>query len=314
MKEIVIESNDAHQRLDKFILKRFKSMPKSLMYKYIRKKYIKLNGKKCDISTILNVGDVLSLYISHEFLDTPAVKNYDFLKAPSSFDIIYEDENIILIDKKQGLIVHPDKNYDCDTLVYRLKHYLYLKGEYNPDNENGFAPALVNRLDRNTGGIVIGAKNFNSLQILNAKMKNREIKKLYLCLVHGKMPKKEDLLIGYCTKNESTNKMSIHNKFKENSKEIKTKYKVLEVFNGNSLLEIELLTGRTHQIRAHLASIGNPILGDVKYGKNINKNSLYKFQALYSYKLVFNFTSQSTNLDYLNNKEFTTENVKFIKK
>ncbi len=315
MKNITILKNDANQRLDKFILKRFKTMPKSLMYKYIRTKYIKVNGKKCDKATMLKEGDIITLYIKDEFFDTPVVKNYDFMKAPTDLNIVYEDENIILLDKKQGLIVHPDKNYDCDSLVYRLKNYLYKKGQYNPESENSFAPALVNRIDRNTGGIVIGAKNAQSLRELNYRMKERQIRKYYKCLVNGKMSKKEEFLTAYVLKNENKNKVIISNENKDGYKEIKTKYKVLKEYDNNtSLLEIELLTGRTHQIRAHLASIGHSILGDTKYGKNQNMNSEYKFQALYSYRLCFNFSDNISHLEYLNNKEFVVDNITFRKK
>ncbi|MGN0550721.1 MAG: RluA family pseudouridine synthase [Acutalibacteraceae bacterium] len=315
MRTVIIEKNDANQRLDKFILKRFKTMPKALMHKYIRTKYIKVNGKRCDPALKLNEGDVVTLYIKDEFFETQNTKSYDFLKAPKTLNIIYEDNNIILLDKKQGLIVHPDENYHFDSLVSRLKHYLYDKGEYNPEKENSFAPALVNRIDRNTGGIVIGAKNAEALRIMNLKMKNRELKKLYLCLVHGKMKKREEILCAYAVKDEGKNRVYISREFKDGAKEIRTKYKVLEEYDNNtSLLEIELLTGRTHQIRAHLGSVGHPILGDVKYGRNENKNSQYKYQALYSYKLIFDFKGEETPLEYLNHKCFEVQNVTFQKK
>ena len=313
MKTLEIKKNDANQRLDKFLQKRFKTLPKSLMYKYIRKKCIKVNGKKCDINTMLCEGDVLTFYIKDEFFENSEEKSYDFLKAPTKFDIVYEDENLILIDKKPGIIVHPDKNYHFDSLVSRVQHYLYNKGEYNPDEEKAFSPALVNRIDRNTGGIVIAAKNAESLRILNAKMKTRELEKFYLCLVYGKPKKNSDILFGYITKNESKNKVTVHKTEVENSKEIKTKYEVLD-FNGDySLVEVELLTGRTHQIRAHMASIGNPLVGDTKYCKNRKSPDGIKYQALYSYKLRFNFTENSGLLDYLNGKEFFVKNVWFAK-
>ena len=311
MRQIEITKNDSNQRLDKFLTKRFKNMPQSLMYKYIRTKYIKLNGKKCEISSRLNEGDILTLYIKDEFFEEQP-DEYDFLKAPVKLDIIYEDENIMLLNKKPGLIVHPDENYHFDSLIARVQHYLYDKGEYEPKKENSFAPALVNRIDRNTGGIVIAAKNAETLRIMNQKVKDRELNKYYLCIALGIFEKKSDLLTGYLEKNESQNRVYISKKPTENSKTIKTKYKVLAEKNNFSLVEVDLLTGRTHQIRAHLASIGHPLLGDGKYGKNeINRKMGYKWQALYSYKLSFNFTTDGGILEYLNGRTFTAPEIWF---
>ena len=311
MRQIEITKNDSGQRLDKFLTKRFKNMPQSLMYKYIRTKYIKLNGKKCEISSRLSEGDILTLYIKDEFFEEQP-DEYDFLKAPVKLDIIYEDENIMLLNKKPGLIVHPDENYHFDSLIARVQHYLYEKGEYEPKKENSFAPALVNRIDRNTGGIVIAAKNAETLRIMNQKVKDRELNKYYLCIALGIFERKSDLLMGYLEKNEKQNRVYISKKPTENSKTIKTKYKVLAEKNNFSLVEVDLLTGRTHQIRAHLASIGHPLLGDGKYGKNeINRKMGYKWQALYSYKLSFNFTTDGGILEYLNGRTFTAPEVWF---
>ncbi len=312
MRTIEIRKNDANQRLDKFLAKRFKTMPKSLMYKYIRTKYIKVNGKRCEISTHLNEGDVITLYIKDEFFDEPQFDTYDFLRAPSKLDIVYEDENIILLNKPTGLLCHPDENYHFDSLLARLQHYLYDKNEYNPKDENSFAPSLANRIDRNTGGIVIAAKNAESLRILNQKIKDRELKKYYLCVVHGTPKRNQSTMTDYLEKNEKQNRVYISSRPTANTKTIKTRYKVLSSFNSMSLLEVELLTGRTHQIRAHMAYIGHPLVGDGKYGTNkINKDSQLKWQALCSYKLKFAYKTDAGILEYLNGKSFEIKDIWF---
>lgn len=312
MRTIEIKENDGGQRLDKYLSKRFKTMPKSLMYKYIRTKYIKLNGKKCDKSDFIKAGDVLTLYIKDEFFEQSAEKNYEFLKAPDKLEIIYEDENIIILDKKPGLIVHQDKSYHFDCLVMRVLHYLYKKGEYDPECEKSFTPALVNRIDRNTGGIVIAAKNAESLRILNAKIKSREVEKYYLALLSGCPKKESGILRDHLVKNNSTNTVRVTKKPVEGSKEIITEYRIVEKRDKTSLAEIKLHTGRTHQIRAHMASIGCPLAGDSKYGKGkkgfVNDR---KYQALYAYKIKFAFTSDAGRLSYLNGKEFEVKNVGF---
>ena len=311
MKSFTIEKNDADQRLDKFLTKSCPKLPKALMYKYIRIKRIKVNGKRAEISTRLSVGDKVDMYINDEFFEKKETV-YDFMSASKSIDIVYEDENIILLNKKVGLLSHPDETEYVDTLITRVKRYLFEKGEWHPDEETSFTPALVNRIDRNTSGIVICAKTAEALRILNQKMKDRELHKIYLCIVHGKMNKDKELLEGYLVKDEKKNKVFVSKKPKEGAKLIRTGYKVLGCRDGLSLLEINLLTGRTHQIRAHLASVGHPLVGDGKYGTNeLNKKTGYKKQCLCSHKLIFDFTTDAGGLEYLNKKEFTIEDVWF---
>ena len=309
---VTIGKNDAGQRLDKFLTKTYPNLPQSVLYKCIRTKDVKRNGKRCQRDDRLQEGDELSLYWQEEFFQT-APKEYDFLKAPKALSIVYEDENMMLLDKKPGLIVHPDQNYHFDSLIARVQHYLYDKGEYDPQGENAFAPALVNRIDRNTGGIVLAAKNAEALRILNQKVKDRELVKLYLCVVCGRLSQKEGLLTGYLEKNEAQNRVYILKKPKEGAKAIRTKYRVLAEKRDFSLLEVELLTGRTHQIRAHFASIGHPLAGDGKYGKNaVNKGIGFPYQALYSYKLGFRFQTDGGLLQYLDGREFSVEDVWFL--
>ena len=313
MKEFTINSNDSGQRTDKFIQKTLPNLPQSLLYKYIRLKRIKINGKKCEISTRLNAGDIVSMYINDEFFTQN--KDYEFLSAPSVLNIVYEDENILLADKKNGLVVHEDDENTVDTLINRILHYLYDKGEYSPDKENSFTPALCNRLDRNTGGIVIAAKNAEALRILNQKIKDREIEKKYLCITVGVPPKKSDTLTAYLEKDEKTNTVKVYDARRNGAKTIITTYRVLKEDGRLALLEVELGTGRTHQIRAQLAHIDCPLLGDGKYGINaVNREYSVKTQALYSYKLKFTFKSESGCLEYLNGKEFKVKDVWFENK
>ena len=312
MKELLINNNDAGQRMDKFIGKAVPLLPKSLMYKYIRSKRIKLNGKRCEISTRLNEGDAVQLYINDEFFE--AGREKAFLSAPAAVDIVYEDENLILLNKKAGLVVHEDDSQTADTLINRVTRYLYEKGEYDPDRENSFAPALCNRIDRNTSGIVICAKTAEALRVLNQKVKDRELKKQYLCVTVGIPEKKQARIEAFMVKNEKDNTVTVSDRPLPGGRTMITEYGVIDEDRDRqtALLEVDLITGRTHQIRAHLAHIGYPLLGDGKYGINrINREYNIKTQALCAYKLSFDFTTDAGSLGYLNGRSFEIKDVWF---
>ena len=305
MRELKIEKNDAGQRLDKFITKTL-DLPMSLLYKSIRLKKIKLNRKRAEAGMILAEGDTIQCFLADSFFE----KEKDFsalYRIEPKISVVYEDENILLVNKRPGVSVHEDEHSENNTLIMHILAYLAKKGEYEPEKEQSFTPALCNRIDRNTGGIVIAAKNAEALRVMNEKIKEREIDKFYLAAVHGIPEKKSDTLKGYLLKDEKTNTVKVFLKNPpKNAKSIITKYAVIAKNADSALLEVELLTGRTHQIRAHMASIGHPLLGDGKYGINkAERKKGYKYQALYSYRLRFNFNPEKKSaLDYLNGKEF----------
>lgn len=312
MKSFKITKNDSSQRLDKFVNKVCPLLPTSQLYKYIRLKRIKVNGKKSDISYKLSENDLVEMYINDEFFKLPDEKTA-FMSIIPKLDIIYEDENIILLDKKVGVVVHEDDDGTLDTLINNLKAYLYKKGEWLFENENSFTPALCNRIDRGTGGIVIAAKTACALRILNEKIKNHETEKYYLCLCFGKFEKPQSTIKNFLFKDEKQNRVFVLNNPKPGAKTAITDYKVLDFKNGISLVECHLQTGRTHQIRAHMAHIGHPLVGDTKYGTNKQNTKLpFKNQCLYSYKLRFDFKGDCQELEYLKGKEFAVNNIYFM--
>ena len=312
MKEFTIGSNDAGQRLDRFLAKAVPLLPASLAQKYIRLKRIKLGGKRVDRDTRLKEGDVLQLYINDEFFDKPREDNAYLTVATPKLNIVYEDDHILLVDKRPGLAVHPHDGAEYGrTLIDHIQAYLYQKREWRPREENAFTPALCNRIDRNTGGIVIAAKTAEALRVMNQKIKDRELDKRYLAIVEGTPKPRDGSLKGYLFKDAKKNRVFVTDTPQTGSKSCQTNYKTIVSKNGLSLVECELITGRTHQIRAQFAHAGHPLLGDGKYGK-LDKRFDRNYQALYSYKLTFTFSTEAGSLEHLNGKRFQVDQVDFV--
>ena len=311
MKELHIGKNDAGQRLDRFLAKAVPLLPASLAQKYIRLKRIKRNNARVNRDDRLNEGDVLQLYINDEFFEAPREDNAYLTVTTPKLHIVYEDEHILLVDKKPGVAVHPHDGAEYGrTLIDHIQAYLYAKREWRPREENAFTPALCNRIDRNTGGIVIAAKTAEALRILNQKIKDRELDKRYLAIVEGTPKPQKGVLKGYLFKDAVKNRVFVTDSPQNGAKSCETRYQVLQSRNGLSLVECELITGRTHQIRAQFAHAGHPLLGDGKYGK-LNKQYDRNYQALYSYRLTFTFTTDAGCLAHLNGKSFQVEKVDF---
>ena len=315
MREFTIGKNDAGQRLDRFVAKNLPLLPPALLQKYIRLKRIKVNGKGSKRDVRLETGDILQLYINDEFFDKPNEENLFLTVFKPQLNIVYEDENLLLVDKRPGMSVHADETEKVNTLINHIQAYLYQKREWNPKWENAFAPALCNRIDRNTGGIVIAAKNAEALRIINEKIRSHELEKSYLCITVGHPKRPEGRIEGFLLKDEKKKEVRFFRKPVPGGKTAVTLYRTLESRDGLSLVECRLLTGRTHQIRVSMAEIGCPLLGDGKYGRG-DVNRLYHEtrQALYSYKLRFDFQTNAGLLSYLNGQEFTVETVPFREK
>ena len=312
MKEFTIGSNDAGQRLDRWLTKAVPLLPAPLAQKYIRLKRVKRNGRGAKRDARLEPGDVLQLYISDEFFDAPSPDNAFLRVDKPRLDILYEDEHLLLLNKRPGMVVHPDDREQVNTLITHVQAYLYQKKEWSPYRENSFAPALCNRIDRNTGGIVIAAKTAEALRVMNQKIRDRELQKLYLCVIHGEICPREGELRGYILKDESKAQVRVFDRPVPGGKTAVTVYRTLDARDGLSLVECDLITGRTHQIRAQFAAAGHPLLGDGKYGRERdNKRYGRRFQALYSYKLRFAFTTDAGCLEHLNGREWTVEDVDF---
>ena len=305
MRELTIGKNDAGQRLDRFLSKALPLLPPALAQKYIRIKRVKVNGGRAQRDQRLSAGDVLQLYINDEFFDKPSEENLFLTLFKPHLTVVYEDEHLLLADKPQGMVVHADETEKVNTLINHIQAYLYQKREWNPKWENAFTPALCNRIDRNTGGIVIAAKDAETLRVINEKIRDRELDKRYLCITVGRPRKPEGRVECFLLKDEQKKQVSVYHKPIPGGKTAITDYKV-------SLVEIGLETGRTHQIRATMADLDCPLLGDGKYGRgDVNRRYGETRQALYAYKLTFDLPTDAGHLNYLRGQSFTVENVPF---
>lgn len=313
MIEINITQNESNQRLDKLLFKYLNNAPSSFIYKMLRKKNIVLNNKKAKGKEILKSGDNIKLYLADDtiqkFKDSKTEK---IINNKSNLDIIYEDENILIINKESGILSQKSDIRDV-SLIDKAISYLYNNKIINDKSMELFVPGLCNRLDRNTSGIVVVGVNINSSKQLNLAFKNRTVHKYYHAIVAGQVVK-PNVIEGYLIKDENTNTVSISKTEVKDSNKIITNYKPLIIGTHFTLLEIELITGKTHQIRAHLASIGHPIIGDNKYGnellnKEVNKKFKVSSQLLHSYKLILP-NDLCNGLEYLSNKEFVAPKPK----
>ncbi len=315
MRELTVGKNDAGQRLDRFVGKSVPLLPSALLQKYIRLKRIKCNGQRAQRDQRLQEGDVLQLYINDEFFDQPREDNLFLTLFKPTLDIVYEDENVMLLNKRPGLVVHADETEKVNTLINHIQAYLYQKREWNPRWENAFTPALCNRIDRNTGGLVIAAKNAETLRIINEKIREREIEKRYLCITLGRPDPAAGRMECFLRKDEKKTLVRVYHRPVPEGKTAITDYKTLETRGELSLVEVRLETGRTHQIRASFADLGCPLLGDGKYGRgDVNRRYGETRQALYAYRLTFDFPTDAGLLNYLRGRSFTVENVPFREK
>ncbi len=315
MKEFLVGKNDAGQRLDRFAGKAAPLLPESLLQKYIRLKRIKVGGKGAKRDLRLAEGDTVQMYISDEFFEKPTDDNAYLKISTPRLDIVYEDENILLANKPVGMLCHSAGDWSANTLIANVQAHALRSGAWDPKAENSFAPALCNRIDRNTGGIVIAAKNAEALRVMNEKIKTREVDKYYLCVARGRPRPPEGRLEGYLFKDAKKNQVYVRSKPEPGAKTAVTEYRTLSTCDGLSLLECHLLTGRTHQIRAQLAAAGCPLLGDGKYGsERLSRPYGETHQALWSYRLIFRFDTDAGILDYLRGRSFSVSGVEFVEK
>ena len=315
MKEFTIRKNDAGQRLDRFVSKTVPLLPSSLLQKYIRLKRIKVNGKGFSRDGKLREDDRVQMYINDEFFEKPSESNAYLRITSPRLDVLYEDDNILLLNKEAGVLCHSDGGWAYDTLIARLQAYLFLSKDWDPRKENSFTPALCNRIDRNTQGIVIAAKNAETLRIINEKIRNREIDKEYLTVVSGRPSPPSGRIESQLFKEAERNMVMIKSRREPGTKTAVTEYSTLVSRGDLSLVRCRLLTGRTHQIRVQMASLKTPLLGDGKYGReSVNRKYGESGQLLCSYRLTMDFQTDAGQLNYLKGRTFSLDKIDFVEK
>ena len=311
MREFVIGPQDAGKRLDRWLQKAAPGLTSGLLQKYFRQKDIKVNGRPARRDAVLAAGDSVRAYLPEELFQPVRREDPLLSRFRWQLDVLYEDENILLVDKRPGVMVHPDADEKVNTLVTHVQAFLYQKGEYDSRAEGTFAPVPVNRIDRFTAGIVIFAKNEGAMRMLNQKIRDREIDKRYLCVVLGAPRPTVGTLRGYIQKN--ARRVTVLDRPAPGAQQAETKYRVLAAWDGLALLECALVTGRTHQIRAQFAHIRHPLLGDNQYGDSArNRKYGLEQQALCAYRLAFDFQTDAGALNYLRGRNFSTARVPFL--
>ena len=314
MKEYIIGEENAGKRLDRWLLKSFPSLPMSLAQKALRTGGVRLNGRKASGNARLAGGDKVEINLDEALLVQPR-KRVDPLLSTFRWhlDIVWEDENVLIVDKKPGLVAHPDRSEQVNTLLTHIQAYLYQKGAYDSADRSQFAPALCNRIDRFTGGLVIAAKNIDALKEMNRRLVSREVKKEYLCVIRGEMFPPKGVMDTYILKREGQRKVVVSRNPIEGAQRAMTGYETLAVRDGLSLMKCDLMTGRTHQIRAQFAWFRHPLLGDGQYGDERGDALQKDYQALYAWRLGFDFEDGGGVLAALNGRTFTARNVPFVR-
>ena len=313
MKSFTAGTNENGVRLSRFVEGVTKDMPRSMMYKAFRNKRIKVNGKRAEPDTRLQTGDLIEMYINDEFFPVgkPAAKAAKPPRKQPPVTVVYEDANFAVLYKPAHLLCHSDRTGDVN-LVDAFAAYLEGKGEYDPHAEKRFAPALCNRLDRGTEGLVLAAKSYTALRDLNTIIRDDLMKKEYLTITVGAPP--QGRFVAWLQHSEKNNKVRIHARESEGCKQIITEVTVIRQAGPFALCRIGLITGRTHQIRAHLAYLGHPVLGDIKYGnRKMNERSGLKTQALCAQRLTFGRIPEENTLHYLSGKVIKLNDPEIIK-